>query len=318
MTANRPMSSGAGRWIGSPTVGGGSTSQQGPRMTAVRTLELADGRALCVRSWPGSGKEPLVLLHGLLDSSEGWGRLCEHVSGVAFDLPGFGYSDPPTRGSIMGYARDVAEGLDLLGIERMTVVGHSFGGAVAAALAELLADRVTGLVLLAPAGFGRIHLAELVSLPVIRQLMELALPALLSSRLAVVAAYVTMVSNGTAPDPELVERVTKRGGSIVDGVREATRSMTEASRAPDAFPRRRMQYDGPVRAVWGDRDRLVPLSHRNGVRAAFPHAQIDVWKGMGHHPMRERTNDLIDVVQETIAQGHAQLRAATPPLSDAA
>jgi pimeloyl-ACP methyl ester carboxylesterase len=259
-----------------------------------------------------------VWLHGLLDSSEGWSGVCDRVRGIAFDLPGFGYSDPPSRGSIAGYARDVADGLDMLGVERMTVVGHSFGGAVGAGLAELLGDRVTALVLIAPAGFGRIHLAEVVSLPVIGQLVALALPVLLSSRLAVTAAYVTMVSNGAAPDPELVERVTSRGGSLVDGVREATRSMTEAGRALDAFQSRRVHYDGPVRAVWGDRDRLVPVSHRSGVRAAFPQAQIDVWKGMGHDPIRQRTDDLIDVVQETIAGGRAQVRRVIPPLSEAA
>jgi pimeloyl-ACP methyl ester carboxylesterase len=293
-------------------------SQQRAQMTAVQTLRLADGRRLCVRSWPGSGKEPLVLLHGLLDSSEGWKSLCERVSGIAFDLPGFGYSDPPSRGSIAGYARDVAEGLDLLGVKRMTLVGHSFGGAVAAALAELLSDRVRALVLLAPAGFGRIHLAEVASLPVIRQLVELALPVVLSSRLAVSAAYATMVTNGATPDPETVERVTSRGGSLVHGVREATRSMAEAGRAPEAALRRRMVYDGPVHAVWGDRDRLVPVSHSRGVRVAFPQARIDVWKGMGHHPMRERTDDLIDVVQAAIAQGHPRLRAAIPPPAAAA
>jgi pimeloyl-ACP methyl ester carboxylesterase len=289
--------------------------QHPARMTAVQTLRLADGRGLCVRSWPGSGKEPLVLLHGLLDSSEGWSRLCERVSGIAFDLPGFGYSDPPSRGSIAGYAQDVADGLDMLGVKRMTLVGHSFGGAVAAALAELLGDRVTALVLLAPAGFGRIHLAEVMSLPVIRPLVELALPTLLSSRLAVTAAYVTMVTNGASPDPALIERVTSRGGSLVAGLREATLSIAEASRACVGD---RMQYDGPVHAVWGDRDRLVPVSHRIGVRAAFPHARIDVWKGMGHHPLRERTDDLIEVVEEAIAQGRARLRPPLPPLAAAA
>lgn len=288
------------------------------RMSAVQTLRLSDGRGLCVRSWPGSGKEPLVLLHGLLDSSEGWRRLCERVGGIAFDLPGFGYSDPPSRGSIGGYARDVAEGLDALGIKRMTLVGHSFGGGVAAALAELLVDRVIALVLLAPAGFGRIHLAEAASLPVIRQLVELALPAVLSSRLAVTAAYATMVSNGAAPDPEAVARVMSGGGSLGPGVREATRSMAEAGRARDAARRRRLRYDGPVRAVWGDRDRLVPMSHSHGVRAAFPQAQIDVWKGMGHHPMVERLDDLIEVVQAATAQGRAGLRLAMAPRRAAA
>jgi pimeloyl-ACP methyl ester carboxylesterase len=185
-------------------------------------------------------------------------------------------------------------------------------------LAELLPRQVTGLVLLAPAGFGRIHLAEAVSIPGVRKLVEIALPVVLSSRLAVTAGYTTMVTNGRSPEPELVERVTSRGGSLVDGLRESTRALTEGARSSDAFQGRRVHYDGPVHAVWGDRDRLVPLAHRDGLRAAFPQARIDVWKGMGHHPTRERLDDMIEVVQEAIGEGHAQRRAATLPLSDAA
>jgi pimeloyl-ACP methyl ester carboxylesterase len=290
------------------------------RIAVVQTLRLGDGRALCARRWPGRAEEALVLLHGLLDSSEGWTRLCDRVSGVcvAFDLPGFGYSDPPSRGSIAGYARDVAEGLEMLRIKRMTLVGHSLGGAVAAALAELLPDRVTSLVMLAPAGFGRLPVAEAVSIPGVRKLVELALPTLLSSRIAVTAGYVSMVSNGRPPEPDLVDRVTSRGLYLVDGVREGTRSMTEAGRSPDAFQRRRVPYDGPVHAIWGNRDRLVPLSHRHGVHTAFPQARIHVWKGMGHHPIRERANDLIEVVENAIAEGRAQSGPATLQLSKAA
>jgi pimeloyl-ACP methyl ester carboxylesterase len=212
----------------------------------------------------------------------------------------------------------VAEGLDMLGVNRMTLVGHSLGGALAAALAELVPERVTALVLLAPAGFGRLPVAEIVSIPGVRQLVELALPLLLTSRLAVTAGYLTMVSNGKPPEPDLVERVTSRGRALVAGVREATRSMTEAGRAPDGFQRRRLRYEGPVHAVWGDRDLLVPLSHRRGVAAAFPQARIDLWRGMGHHPMRERLDDLVEIVQAAIAESQATGRPSASPLYRAA
>jgi hypothetical protein len=86
-------------------------------------------------------------LHGLFDSSEGWTRLCEATGGtrIAFDLPGSGHSDAPPRGSVAGYARDVAQRIDALGVERFTLVGHSLGGAVAAALAELMPERIEAL-----------------------------------------------------------------------------------------------------------------------------------------------------------------------------
>jgi pimeloyl-ACP methyl ester carboxylesterase len=290
---------------------------ESPRMarSTVENLRLSDRRVLSARRWRGHGEQPTtVFLHGLLDSAQGWARLCEGMRGqrIAFDLPGFGSSDAPARGSIAGYARDVAEGLTALGIERYTLVGHSLGGAVATALAELEPASVAALVLLAPAGFGRIHLAEAASIPGVRNLVQLGLPMALSSRLAVTAGYMTMVTNGASPDRGLVERVTTRGRELVDGAREGTRAVVEAGRAKDAFHRRRIDYHGPVFAVWGDRDRLVPLSHRAGVRAAFPHAHIHTWSGMGHHPLRERLEDLIELL------GHARGAALRPQAPRAA
>jgi pimeloyl-ACP methyl ester carboxylesterase len=274
-------------------------------LATVESLRLSDGRTLCARRWAGSGEKVLVVLHGLLDSSEGWSALGESVpcTQVAFDLPGFGYSDAPRRGSIAGYAQDVAEGLTSLGVERFTLVGHSLGGAVATALTELLPDRVDALVLLAPAGFGRLHLAEAISLPGVRNLVEVALPLALGSRLAVTAGYMTMVANGRVPEREVVERVTFRGGGLVDGAREGTRAVVIAGRDGNAFYRRRVGYRGPVSAVWGEEDRLVPVSHRHGVLTAFPRARIEVWPGVGHHLVRERFDDLLTAICKAIDAG---------------
>jgi pimeloyl-ACP methyl ester carboxylesterase len=156
------------------------------------------------------------------------------------------------------------------------------------------------LVLLAPAGFGRIHLAEAVSIPGVRSVVRAALPFALSSSLAVRAGYYAMVTNGKLPEAALVERVTSHGWDLVSGAREGTRAVVEAGRSRTAFHRRRLRFRGPVYAVWGDCDRLVPVEHRRGVRVAFPQAQIELWPGMGHHPTRERLDDLIALVHRAM------------------
>ena len=266
----------------------------------------------------------MVILHGLLDSSEGWTRVCDRISApvIAFDLPGFGHSDPSPCGSISGYARDVADGLTMLGVERFSLVGHSLGGAVAASMAEHMPSQVSALVLLAPAGFGRILLAEAVSIPGVRNILQATLPLVLSSRRAVTAGFLTMVTNGTAPDPDVIERVIGRGGELVAGAREGTRAVVDAGRSHDAFHRRRIDYDGPVLAVWGDHDRLVPVSHRHGLKTAFPQARVQVWHGMGHHPLSERFDNLLALIikastgADRLARrqsGQATVRGLTSP-----
>jgi len=172
------------------------------------------------------------------------------------------------------------------------------------------------MVLLAPVGFGRIHLAEAISLPGVRSIVQGALPLALSSRLAVTAAYATVVSNGLFPERAIVDRVTHRGGKLVPGAREGTRAAAEAGRSADAFRHRGISYDGPVFAIWGDQDRVVPLAHAEGVRMALPQARIDVWRGMGHHPIRERFEDLIATIEG--ATRAAELRWLRPALAPAA
>jgi pimeloyl-ACP methyl ester carboxylesterase len=298
----------------------------GRPLSSVQSLALSDGRSLFVRHRGGSQEGALVLLHGLLDSSEGWSALCQELPCrfVAFDLPGFGHSDAPSQGAIAAYARDVAEGLQILGVDRFTLVGHSLGGAIATAVAELMPSSVSALILLAPIGFGRIHLAEAASMPGVRTLVRAMLPWALSSRIIVTASYVTMVTNGRLPGNELVERVTTRGRHLVKGTREAVRAIGAAGKSQEAFHRRRVGYSGPVTAVWGDCDRLVPLSHQAGVRKAFPQARIHVWRGMGHHPIRERLNDLVALIAGAAAPERRHLRlvddpaSKRPPLADAA
>jgi esterase len=73
---------------------------------------------------------------------------------VAVDLPGHGDSGRPPEGDYApdALAERVVETADDLGLERFTLVGHSFGGGVAQWVAGRLGDRVTGLLLADPAG----------------------------------------------------------------------------------------------------------------------------------------------------------------------
>ena len=286
------------------------------RVATAMAVALPDGRRLSLECWPGDGA-PLVLLHGLLDCAVGWKQLAEAMDRpcYAVDLPGFGDSDRPTRNRISAYAEDVQAALAALDVHDFTLVGHSLGGAVATALAERLRDDVAALVLMAPAGFGRIHLAEAIQLPGVRSLVRHGLPLALQNPLTALGVYMAVVGNGHLPDPELVARLRKNAYRWAPGAECANEAITASGLSPRAFYRRQLDYHGPVLALWGDRDRLVPLAHRDGVMTAFPQAQVSVWKKMGHHPQRERPSELARFIEAACAGAHASAPVAASSLS---
>ena len=105
-------------------------------------------------AWAGVGSRVVVLLHGYGESIEVWddvaGALGKSYKVLRVDLPGSGVSDWGGREVIdIDWSAEVVAGvMEKLGIEKAAVVGHSMGGYVAVALAELFPERVERLVLL--------------------------------------------------------------------------------------------------------------------------------------------------------------------------
>ena len=103
------------------------------------------------------GGHQVVLLHGQPGSGADWRQVADRLpSGlrvVALDRPGYGASRQGAGG--FGYnARAVVAELDARGIGRVVLVGHSYGGGAALAVAQLAPERVEALVLLASVGPG--------------------------------------------------------------------------------------------------------------------------------------------------------------------
>jgi pyruvate dehydrogenase E2 component (dihydrolipoamide acetyltransferase) len=288
------------------------------RRAAIGSVSIGAGRSLQVRHWDGSGR-PLVLLHGLLDDSEGWAELAAdtHRPCIAIDLPGFGGSDLPRMPRIGAYAQDVVTALEALEVDHCTLVGHSLGGAVAAAVCSRSAA-VGSLTLLAPAGFGRIRISEAVTLPGIIDVAERALPLALLNPLVCTAAYSTFVSHRRLPSRDLVERLRRRAWQSGAGVRAAAEAIAHAGRDPRGFMHREIEFDGPVAALWGQHDALVSRSHIPALRRALPQAHVEVWRGMGHHPQRERPAQLARFIEQRAARARKTSKRRPSELRPAA
>jgi pimeloyl-ACP methyl ester carboxylesterase len=133
------------------------TAVPAPTDHAVEAAAPAEKTTLFVHR-TGTG-EPLVLLHGMGESSIGWRPVIAELAGrydvIAIDLPGFGRS-PALPSKVLPTAANLASAvqqtLDQLGIAQYHVAGYSLGARVAIQLAET--DRVRSLIAIAPDGLG--------------------------------------------------------------------------------------------------------------------------------------------------------------------
>lgn len=111
---------------------------------------LANGIQLAYEVSGSPDAPPMVLLHALGERAANWApvapRLAGHFHVVAFDLRGHGGSDWPGTYSFQLMCDDVVAALDQLGLAKVTLAGHSMGGAVAYLVAMQHPDRVERLI----------------------------------------------------------------------------------------------------------------------------------------------------------------------------
>lgn len=129
---------------------------------SAREILLADGTRLRLVESGDPHAPPVLLVHGFGASSYQWRFTLPMLAAAGFhaiapDLPGHGFSQlafPQGEYTRDVYARRMWHLLDALGVTGAPVVGHSMGGAIAAAMSWQHPERISRLALLSPAGFG--------------------------------------------------------------------------------------------------------------------------------------------------------------------
>jgi pimeloyl-ACP methyl ester carboxylesterase len=129
-----------------------------PRETIQPTTRDVSARGARVRFVEAGSGPPLLLIHGYLSSRLAWTEvlplLASEFRVIVPDLPGFGESEkpPPARYAYTfdAFAESLMDLIAGLGLGRVSVCGHSMGGAVALTLAANHPDVVDRLVLVSP------------------------------------------------------------------------------------------------------------------------------------------------------------------------
>jgi pimeloyl-ACP methyl ester carboxylesterase len=253
----------------------------------------------------------VVLIHGITSSSRTWHSvmpaLAERHTVIAPDLLGHGRSAKP-RGdySLGAYASGIRDLLVVLGIARATVVGHSLGGGIAMQFAYQFPERLDRLVLVDSGGLG--NDVNVVLRAATLPGAEIVMPLLFNSRLR---------SAGRAINRAL-SKVGIRGSADVQGIAEGLDSLADASarrafvhtarsvidpagQRVDARDRLYLSQNVPTLLVWGDQDRIIPVSHGHQAHALMPHSRLEIFEGAGHFPFNHDPQRFIAVLEEFIA-----------------
>ena len=242
----------------------------------------------------GSGV-PVLLLHGLGGFAGVWRHtlpaLGRHATAIALDLPGFGLSSkPPGPYPLAFFARAIEHFRRALGFDRLALVGHSMGGAVAAAYTLAYPSRVECLALVGGVvpGFDyRVSwIYRALAAPGLGELIGgLMWPGLLRAALTRCFAR---------PDAEEVDFLVRTGYPIrvsPEG-RAAFLSTLRSVRADfiadaERYRKGLASLPLPVLLIHGRQDRIVPPAHPETVAAHLPKGQLRLLQGCGHFPQIE-------------------------------
>ena len=259
----------------------------------------------------GSGPA-LLLIHGVGDDSTTWNAvhaaLAQRFTVIAPDLLGHGQSDKPRADySLAAFANGMRDLLTALGVDRVTLVGHSLGGGIAAQFAYQYPHMVERLVLVSSGGVTKdVSIAlRLAALPMGSEaLAALRLPGTLPAlQLAGHAAKALIGS-------------TRYGRDLPDGLRLLARLRDPA--ALSAFSRTlRAVVDGhgqlvtmldrsylmpsvPKQIIWGADDIVIPVSHARIAHKAMPDSRLDIFEDSGHLPFHDHPERFVDIIERFV------------------
>ncbi|MEU4448259.1 alpha/beta fold hydrolase [Actinosynnema sp. NPDC050801] len=255
-----------------------------------------------------AGEGPVVLLvPGVATDPQDWfpvmGELALTHRVVALSLPGLGGTSPQRDVRPAAVASFVADFLDVLGVESVIAVGHSYGGHVVAELALQNPRAVSRLTLVDASGLGRAVHPIAIALGMLPERAADLASAFVS--LPGGAATLALSSNLLLRQPWRIPVMTWAAQSRLARSRQALRTSFEVFRQCAGITGQRddltvvdrlHRIDVPTLVVWGGLDQLLPVWQGWAAARLLPDGRLTVLAGAGHVSYLDSHEEFVDAL----------------------
>jgi non-heme chloroperoxidase len=263
---------------------------------ARKTASLPSGLLLPYLDQGPPDAPPLVLLHGITDSSLSFEPVMAHLPGslrvLAPTQRGHGDASAPDSYRVADFAADLERFLNEVGLERVVLVGHSMGAAVAQRFAIDHPERVFGLVLVGA-------FAALRRNPACIEFGEATLASIADP---LDPAFVREFQESTLArqlPKATLDRIVAESLKVPARVwKAAWAGLLEADLTPDLT-----RITAPTLIVWGERDDMALRVEQEILLRSIPNVRFLIFEGAGHAPHWEEPERFASVVADFVNDG---------------
>ena len=261
-------------------------------------LQIGGVRTPIIQAGPADADEAVVFIHGNPGSSQDWTALVDRVGAfgraVAPTMPGYGSADKPENFdyTVQGYARHLEGIIQELGIRRVHLVLHDFGGLWGLAWAAAHPDEFASVTLVdigVLPDYRWHYLARIWRAPVLGELFMAT-----STR----PAFHLLFKHGN-PRGLPKEMINRMYDDFDSGTRRAVLELYRSTDAEDIAQKLAAALrplDRPALVIWGAHDPYLPVRYAERQREVFPQAEVAILAHSGHWPFADDPDRVADLI----------------------
>ena len=229
---------------------------------------------------------PFLILHGWPATADSWLKVQEKLSPnftvYVIDMPGFGRSESPKEAwGLDEYCNFVLEFLKEEKLEKVYLLGHSFGGRIAIKLAVKHPEKIIDLILVAAAGVKH----------------KFDLKTNLGKFLAFMTKRITFLYNSPFLRDLFYRKILRRTDYLkAKGImKEIFKEVLKEDLAP-YFSR----ILSRTLLVWGNNDKFTPLKDGVKMSNCIPNSKLEIIPSAGHTPHLLKSGELVGIINKFI------------------